>query len=876
MAIYEFEKKSPEKMPPIKVIGFVMISVSLLMLLALFSSLLVFLKTFLLGVFGLFAFPFFIVTLAVGFALVNRKKYVLTKRYIVYLTSAIVSLLCIIQLIIFFGYEGGLGEFLVLSYTKGFTAGGILISLVISPFKFLLNNVSALVFFIIALIVFISLIVDYFYYSKNIYIKTQSPVVVLKEKSTPAFELKDKPKPAIETPKQSITLDAKIMENKKLSGAKQKLGLEPMSNIDKSNLPPPPIFERIKDVPEVQVKQELPIEDDKKKMTRREYILSRPQTIDLSPRKPVASMPKKLIEENLNELKQQPDHIIKPTKIFHEEIPQSFFEPKKEVQPTYIAPTIEKKPEILTPEQNLLKHFDMLGSQKVSEPIVSVLQTPKPVVVHKPEYARSNTAQSQYMAPPIDIITTVSTKPSLDNDQLIEKRIQLENALEMFKVPAKVIGVLVGPAVTRFELEMPAGISVKKLIAHADDIALVLAANGGIRIEAPIPGRSAVGVEVPNDKISMVSIRDILDSPEFLQSKSPLTFALGKDINGHAKVCDLAKMPHLLVAGATNSGKSVCLNSIIISLIYRCSPEDLKLILVDPKRVEFSMYNELPHLLLQNVITETPKALNALNWSINEMERRYGLFQNLKVRNIAEYNLDERVISGDAEKLPMIVIIIDELADLMSTNKKEFEEKIMRLAQKARASGIHLILATQRPSVDVITGTIKANLTSRISFAVTNYQDSRTILDQGGAEKLLGKGDMLYAPSDQAEPKRIQGCFISGKEVENVVDYIIANNSPTFDEEIENSIINPRQMLGGNAGGSQFDDLMPQALKFVIESNTATSSALQRKLAIGFPRAARIIDQMEEANFVSPIEGNKPRTVNITMEDFIKIFGDIV
>ncbi|MFA6859811.1 MAG: DNA translocase FtsK [Clostridia bacterium] len=876
MAIYEFEKTPVEKVPKSKIVGMTIICVSLLMLIALFSNLIVFLKTFLLGALGLFAFPFFIVSLAVGFALVTRKKYVLTKKYIVYLSCSLVSLLSIIQLIIFLSYEGGLGEFLILSYTQGFTAGGILISLVIAPFKFLLNNATAIVFFVVSLIVFVSLIIDYFYYAKNIYVKTQSSVVILKEKKDEPFELKNITVQKENIKPSSITLEAKL-ENEKKNGAKIKLGLEKRVTNEKSsniNLPPPPIFERIKDVKLNQTEtQALPVE---KPISRREYILSRPQTIELSPR--ISPVPKKVIEENVSELKTNQENQIKPSKIFHEEIASNYFKinSDEEKEHSYIAPFIAKNIEdekpIVMPEKNILNKLDNLSGSNFSNSFEqnNIVQEK---MLFENELETKRQQEKAYIAPPLDLITTVSTKPSFDSEQIIAKRIQLENALEMFKVPAKVIGVIVGPAVTRFELEMPAGISVKKLIAHADDIALVLAANGGIRIEAPIPGRSAVGVEVPNDKISMVSLRDILSSQEFISSKSPLTFALGKDINGNAKICDLAKMPHLLIAGATNSGKSVCLNSVIISLIYKSSPEDLKLILVDPKRVEFTMYNELPHLLLQNVITETSKALNALNWAINEMERRYGLFQILKVRNLGEYNLNEKVIAGEEEKLPLIVIIIDELADLMSTNKKEFEEKIMRLAQKARASGIHLILATQRPSVDVITGTIKANLTSRISFAVTSYQDSKTILDQAGAEKLLGKGDMLFAPSDQADPKRIQGCFISGKEVENIVDYIIANNAPSFSEEVENSISNSHYGEDLNSS-SAFDELMPQALKYVIESNQATISVLQRKLAIGFPRAARIIDQMEEANFISASDGSKPRTVHITMEQFLKIFGD--
>ena len=425
---------------------------------------------------------------------------------------------------------------------------------------------------------------------------------------------------------------------------------------------------------------------------------------------------------------------------------------------------------------------------------------------------------------------------------------------------------------------MPPGISVKKILAHSDDIALALAAKGDIRIEAPIPGKSAVGVEVPNEQIATVSMREILESPEFINAKSPLTFALGKDIAGSVKVCNLQKMPHLIVAGATNSGKSVCLNAIIISLIYKTSPDDVKLILVDPKRVEFSMYNQIPHLLIPNVITESDKAINAFSWAVNEMERRYNIFSEDKVRNLDEYNMLEGVKSGEKEKLPFIVIIVDEMADLMMTAKKEAEEKIMRLAQKARAAGIHLILATQRPSVDVITGTIKANFPSRIAFSVTSFQDSRTILDQGGAEKLLGKGDMLYAPCDAAEPRRIQGCFVSGKEVEDIVEFVKQNNEVDFDSQIEIDMNTPQNKSGSTAEGAGhddgFDSLMPEALKLVIENGQASISLIQRRLVVGYPRAARIIDQMERANFISGSDGSKPRTVYITMEKYEELFGN--
>ncbi|MBO5884425.1 MAG: DNA translocase FtsK, partial [Clostridia bacterium] len=467
------------------------------------------------------------------------------------------------------------------------------------------------------------------------------------------------------------------------------------------------------------------------------------------------------------------------------------------------------------------------------------------------------------------------------NEDVAHKRDQLENALETFGIPAKVIEVVVGPAVTRYELEMPAGISVKKILAHTDDIALNLAANGDIRIEAPIPGKSAVGIEVPNERIATVGLRDIISSSEFQNNNNPLTFVLGKDIAGSVKLCNLAKMPHLLVAGSTGSGKSVCLNAVILSLIYKTSPDDVRLILIDPKQVEFSIYNGLPHLLIPNVITDSDKALNALNWAVNEMERRYSLFKNTRTKDIIEYWNTSDVLEGRSEKIPYIVIIIDELADLLMTSKKDVEEKIARLAQKARAAGIHLILATQRPSVDVITGTMKNNFTSRITFKLMSFADSKTILDQGGAEKLLGKGDMLYKPSDASEPRRIQGCYVTSTEVANIVDFVKENNSEyDYDDKVETQIMNPpHQDIMSAANGEPindtgFDPLMPQALKCVIENGQASISMLQRRLVIGYPRAARIIDQMQEKNFISPQDGSKPRSVLITMEEYEELFGE--
>lgn len=481
-----------------------------------------------------------------------------------------------------------------------------------------------------------------------------------------------------------------------------------------------------------------------------------------------------------------------------------------------------------------------------------------------------------YECPSLDLITTKSVDLSTLNEDVAEKRVLLENSLENFGVPAKVQGVVVGPAVTRYELEMPQGISVSKIKNRADDIALSLAAEGAIRIEAPVPGKSVVGVEVPNKSIATVSIRDVLDSKEFKESPSPLTFALGKDITGNIITCNMQKLTHLLVAGTTNSGKSVCLNSIILSIIYKSSPEDVKIILIDPKRVEFSSYNGLPHLIMPNVVTETQKAINTLAWAVTEMERRFEVMGFARVKNIDEYNQSPDVVSGKIKKMPFIVIIVDELSDLMMTGKKEVEEKIIRLAQKARAAGIHLILATQRPSVDVITGLIKSNFPSRIAFAVTSAVDSMTILDRVGAEKLLGKGDMLYYPVGAQEPKRVQACFISTGETNRIVDFVRENNKPIFDKDLEEQINNPNKNAGQNgvAVNNDMDELLPLALKSAIDCGQASATMIRRKFAIGYPRAARIIDQMEAAGYISTADGVKGRTVYTTMEEFREIFGD--
>ncbi|BFK81568.1 DNA translocase FtsK [Clostridium baratii] len=457
-----------------------------------------------------------------------------------------------------------------------------------------------------------------------------------------------------------------------------------------------------------------------------------------------------------------------------------------------------------------------------------------------------------------------------DKQDLIESAGKLSDTLASFGVDAKVNQVTKGPSVTRFELQPSPGVKVSKIVNLSDDIALGLAASG-VRIEAPIPGKAAVGIEVPNKEQTPVFLREVLESDEFTNTNKKLAFALGKDIGGQCVVGDLSKMPHTLIAGATGSGKSVCINTLIVSLLYKYSPDEVKLLMVDPKVVELSVYNGIPHLLIP-VVTDPKKAAGALNWAVNEMTRRYKLFADSGARNIDSYNAlyENGTIE---EKLPFIVIIVDELADLMMVCANDVEDYIGRLAQMARAAGMHLVIATQRPSVDVVTGVIKANIPSRISFAVSSQIDSRTILDSGGAEKLLGKGDMLYYPVGESKPLRVQGCFISEEEVEKVVDFVKSGDREAeYKEDIIEHINNEAESssMQGQDGG-EVDELLNEAIKIVVDYGQASTSFLQRRLRIGFNRASRIMDDLESRGIISEKDGSRPRQVLVSKDELLEM-----
>ena len=472
-----------------------------------------------------------------------------------------------------------------------------------------------------------------------------------------------------------------------------------------------------------------------------------------------------------------------------------------------------------------------------------------------------------YEFPPVEFLTPGKTATKMGKKAVTDTANKLQKTLYSFGVSAKVENVSVGPTITRYELKPAEGVRVSKIANLADDIALSLAAET-IRIEAPIPGKQAVGIEIPNKEKEVVHLRDIIDSNEFKNAKSKLSFALGKNAAGEAIVTDIAKMPHVLIAGSTGSGKSVCINTLITSIIYKAKPSEVKLVMVDPKVVELSVYNGIPHLLIP-VVTDPKKAAGALAWAVQEMVNRYHLFAEKNVRDIAGYN--EALEKEGAEgKLPQIVIIIDELADLMMVAKNDVEDAICRLAQMARAAGMHLVIATQRPSVDVITGIIKANIASRISFAVTSQVDSRTILDSAGAEKLLGKGDMLFFPTGVLKPIRIQGAFVSDSEVEKIVSFLKENGGPTYSEDVLEKIerANSTDKELDEQDDDETDPFLMEAIDTVVDLGQASASFIQRRFKVGYARAGRIIDQMEARGIISGYEGSKPRQVLVSKEQW--------
>jgi len=559
----------------------------------------------------------------------------------------------------------------------------------------------------------------------------------------------------------------------------------------------------------------------------------------------------RVLDENENQQLKKYDHSKDDITPLTKETKAMKKSRKQEVQPDVI-------------ESNLFKQEEEQKQDKTKE----VLQLEHAMIVE----------DEHYEYPPVELLSKADKKTLKGGAKaLTETATKLQKTLYSFGVSAKVENVSVGPAITRYELKPAEGVRVSKIANLADDIALNLAAET-IRIEAPIPGKQAVGIEVPNKEKEAVHLREVLESEEFGESSSKLTVALGKDVAGNIQLADIAKMPHLLIAGSTGSGKSVCINTIITSIIYKSKPSEVKMVMVDPKVVELSVYNGIPHLLIP-VVTDPKKAAGALAWAVQEMDNRYNLFAQKGVRDIKGYNKAIEKEEGSG-KLPQIVIIVDELADLMMVAAKDVEEAICRLAQKARAAGMHLVIATQRPSVDVITGLIKANVPSRIAFAVSSQVDSRTIIDSVGAEKLLGKGDMLFFPAGAPKPVRVQGAFVSDEEVEKIVDFVKQNGTANYSEDILETIENGNKTEKEIAQTDEDDETDPflmDAIQTVVETGQASTSFIQRRFKVGYARAGRIIDQMEERGVISGYQGSKPREVLMSLERLneLKMSGDM-
>ena len=572
---------------------------------------------------------------------------------------------------------------------------------------------------------------------------------------------------------------------------------------------------------------------------------------------------KPFIINNLQEIQQDINDNKKEKKIplVSEKLGKNILK-DEDVVPTSVKPKESMEPLKKTNEQKEVKTEKKVSPQEQGETFVPQKEEIK-----------------EYKFPSLDLLDKKKgAKSGVTQNEIQEKAALLDKTLADFGVKGHISEVSIGPAITRYEFQPASGVKVSKIVNLADDIALNLAASG-IRIEAPIPGKAAVGIEVPNKETSTVSLREIIDTPLFKDAKSKLTVALGKDIAGQPVITDLGKMPHLLIAGATGSGKSVCMNTLIVSVLYKAKPDEVKFLMVDPKMVELGNYNGIPHLLAP-VVTDAKKAASSLRWAVMEMERRYELFANTGNKDIERYNnyAREKIAQAKTEEekqqievMPYIIILIDELADLMMVAPADVEDAICRLAQMARAAGMHLVVATQRPSVDVITGIIKANIPSRIAFSVSSQIDSRTILDMGGAEKLLGRGDMLFFPSGIPKPKRVQGVYVSDKEIDRVVEAIKQQGQPKYDESIDSM---PILSNDTNKQEEEEDELIPEACKLFIENGQASISILQRRFRVGYNRAARIIDQMEQKGMIGPHEGSKPRQVKITLDEYYQLYGE--
>ena len=899
-----------------------------------------FAKNVFLGLFGLLVYPLSFIGIIFSSLFLAKKKFVAKKKYVVYLTCTLLIIWFIFHLILTskLSVDNGYGEYLMQTYKAKTTAGGLIFSLISYPVVKYLTVVGAYIFSAIALAVFVGLSIDYVMVARNLveqekttkfsfsnieeFNLNETPIETISEEEH--AKVVAKKKLGLDKGESTIisssmpTYEYNLKQEKPLSKKDYILTpLEPVVPTQKSKN----VFDKDEDYFFAKKKTDKPqVSNLNSEYQTTQVKEIKPQQNYVQPEEELEDLDKEnelfVEEEDLDEYEtafeteilekdlelDEEDAELEAELEDYEESEEEFVDLDEELEE--LEDLNEEAEEIETTVMNDVvinikenefvdeyadnKNQKDLGSTvetQVVRPSIDISKFNIPNMIKKPvgeveeeKHEPQKLEIPPYVAPPVDLLKYMDNPVRISDDELQDNIARLEQVLEDFKVPAKVNNVQVGPAVTRYELTMPRGISVNKIAQMSDDIAMTLASNGAIRVEAPIPGKTSVGIEVPNKQVSPVSLRELIDSEDFRVRGNPLSFVLGKDINGDIIFCNLDKMPHVLVAGSTGSGKSVCLNTMLLSMCYKAGPQDLRLILVDPKMVEFARYNGLPHLLIPEVIIGKDMTINALDWAVAEMERRYALFAKNHVVNINEFNKLDVVKNKIEDKLPFIVVVVDELADLMQVAKREIEDRIARIAAKARAAGIHLVLATQRPSVDVITGTVKANLPSRIAFALTNYMDSKTVLDGSGAEKLLGKGDMLFKPQDKPEPRRIQGAYVSNEEIAAVVEFIKENNKPVYDDNAGRAIKNPHQSAQNvdNSGAkeTEFDPVLKEALKMFIQTKQASGSMITRRYSVGFNRAGRIMDQMERAGFIGPPEGSKPRRVLITMDEYIAIFGD--
>ena len=874
--------------------GIVLVICAMFLLFSIITNILPFIRSFILGAIGLSAYPIILVAGLVGVLLIRGKNYTIAKNYLFSMITLYFILICIFHTGFTDLTNPSFSDYLTSMYNIKITPGGVLAGVFVYLISSIVNYVGTFIVFAILGIISIAFMFDYYLRLKE-YKKINSRAVSY----------------AIPESENKILSVKKPAEKKRIFGnafRSRERGSDSEENAFASN----ELQEDDAVTNDSIVEQIFGSEFAKSNNEEFNDITNEEQnyTIDDFINKAKANSFENFAKNNniqkssANSKDEKNDFVFNTNFSSQENINwANLTQPKKN---TFDAPSFktnlelddlsykdDEKENSRESEQLMISDLDdIIGGLKTEGNINNIIQPiQKPTEIKQMEMPITNptplpttpyTPPSPYVRPSITLLTTQSSKMTENEADFKINAETLEETLESFKISAIVESVVQGPAVTRYEIKMPAGVSVNKIKQHADDIAMMLKSVGGVRIEAPIPGKNLVGIELPNKKIATIGLKDVLDSPDFHNTKSALPFILGKNISGSIKICDLASMPHLLVAGSTGSGKSVCLNILIVSLLYKMGPDDLKLILIDPKRVEFSSFNGLPHLSTIEAICQPKQALNAFDWAIAEMDKRFNDFKQLKVRNFEEYNSLKDVYNHKKPKLPRIVIIVDELADLMMFGKKDLEDKIMRIAQLARAAGIHLVLATQRPSVDVITGTIKANLPSRIAFALNSYQDSMTILNQGGAEKLLGKGDMLYFPQNLPEPVRIQCPYLSNEEVKSIVDYIIKNNNTPPDMQLADQILNGKGTKANSSSGDEegegieYDPILPKALYDFIKSGNASISSIQRRYAVGYARAARIVDQMESNGFISPADSTNKRKVLIDEEKYNEIFSNSI